>query len=269
MSVCESEPQAKTTTAIRLDDVCVSLSGREVVSQVSLNLTPGCLIAFAGPNGAGKTTLLRAIAGLVPASGKIMFGAQPILEIKRQERARRIAYLPQGHQVHWPLTVRNVVALGRFPHGLADPEKLTGDHARAVEEAMVRADVLAFADRSIQSLSGGERARVMLARVLCVEAPVILADEPTASLDPRHQISVLQDLKAESRRGALVIVVTHDIWLASRLADAMVLMDKGRVIAQGAPHEVLSDARLADVYGITVRRQSIAGENLISPWGLS
>ena len=256
------------TSALQLASVGVSLAGREIVRDVEIALQPGKLIAIVGPNGAGKTTLLRAMAGLTAVTGRITFDGGNLVQMSRNERARKIAYLPQGHQVHWPLTARNIVSLGRYPHGLADPDRLDGAHATAVAKAMERTQTKEFADMPIMSLSGGERARVMLARVLAVEAKLLLADEPTASLDPRFQITVMKDLLAESRAGALVIVVTHDIWLASRLADEMVLMDKGRVVAQGAPQDVLSDTRLAEIYGISVRRMESDGETLLAPWGL-
>jgi iron complex transport system ATP-binding protein len=251
---------------IRLDHVSVAVSGLPIVADASLTLGAGRFVALVGPNGAGKTTLLKSIAGLLPAEGRITLGTDDLAALPRQQRARRIAYLPQGHQAHWPLAVRDIVALGRFPHGLADPARLSPEHARAITTAMDRTGVLALADRAVTSLSGGERARVMLARVLAVEAAVILADEPTASLDPRHQLTVMQDLVAESRRGTLVVAVTHDIGLAHRLADDVVLMDKGRVAAFGSPDEVLTDERVAAVYGITVMRQSLAGDTVLTPW---
>jgi iron complex transport system ATP-binding protein len=257
------------SAALTLDDVSVSLGGRVIVSGASASLDKGCLVALIGPNGAGKTTLLKAMAGLLPAQGRITLGGTEMAALSRRERARRVAYLPQGHQVHWPLTARDVVALGRFPHGLADPARLTPDHARAIDAAMARTETTDFADRPVMTLSGGERARVMLARVLAVEASVLLADEPTASLDPRHQITVMNDLKAESRRGALVIAVTHDIALASRLADEIVLMHEGRIVAQGPSAEVLTDTALAEVYGVRAIRQSVGGEHLVMPWGLA
>jgi iron complex transport system ATP-binding protein len=258
-----------STGQLRLRDVTVRLDGRPVVQGATLELAAGRLIALAGPNGAGKTTLLRAIAGLAASTGGISLGGRDLAALSRRERARLMAYLPQGHQVHWPLAARDVVALGRYPHGLADPARPGEAHARAIHAAMARTGTLPFADRAVTELSGGERARVMLARVLAVEAPVLLVDEPTASLDPRHQLTVMQDLLAESRRGVLVLVVTHDIWLAARLADEMVLMDAGRIVAHGPPGEVLTDARLAAVYGVTARRQLVEGEMLLSPWGLA
>jgi iron complex transport system ATP-binding protein len=257
------------SAALALDDVSISLGGRVIVSGASVSLEKGRFAALIGPNGAGKTTLLKAMAGLLPANGHITLDGAQMASLSRRERAQRVAYLPQGHQVHWPLTARDVVALGRFPHGLADPERTTPDHTRAIDAAMARTETTAFADRPIMALSGGERARVMLARVLAVEAPVLLADEPTASLDPRHQITVMNDLRAESRRGALVVAVTHDIALASRLADTIVLMNEGRIVAQGTPAEILTDAVLAEVYGVQVLRQSVDGEHLVIPWGLA
>ncbi len=257
------------SAALALENVSVSLGGHVIVSGASVSLGKGRFVALIGPNGAGKTTLLKAMAGLLPASGRITLDGAEVAALSRRERARRVAYLPQGHQVHWPLTARDLVALGRFPHGLADPARLTSDHARAIDAAMARTDTTAFADRPIMALSGGERARVMLARVLAVEAAVLLADEPTASLDPRHQITVMNDLRAESRRGALVVAVTHDIALASRLADEIVLMNEGRIVAQGPPDDVLTDATLAEVYGVRALRQSVDGEHLVLPWGLA
>ena len=244
----------------------VVLGGTPILKNISLDLSGGRFVALIGPNGAGKTTLLRALAGLVPASGTITLDGTPLAAMSRRERARRIAYLPQGHHVHWPLAARDIVALGRFPHGVNDPATMGAPHAAIVDAAMARTGTAQFAERVIQTLSGGERARVMLARVLAVEAPVLLADEPTASLDPRHQLAVMQDLKAEARRGTLVIAVTHDLSLAARLADVVILMANGAIAAQGLPAEVFTPELLAAIYGIRAVRQEIDGETLLVPW---
>lgn len=257
------------SAALELRDVSVSLGGREIVHGVSLSLAPARLVALLGPNGAGKTTLLKAMAGLLPSRGTVRIGGHDLAGLSRRQRAQQIGYLPQGHQIHWPLSARDVVALGRFPHGLADPMRMSAAHAAVVSAAMARTDTTQFAEQAVMTLSGGERARVMLARVLAVEANIILADEPTASLDPRHQITVMQDLKSESRRGALVVAVTHDIALASRLADQIVLMHEGRVVAQGSPADVLTDDILATVYGVKALRQTVDGEDVVTPWGLA
>jgi len=258
-----------TGAALEVSGLGVAIDGRRIVAPTDLSLPSGRLVAVVGPNGAGKSTLLKAIAGLVPATGHMRVGGRDAATVPRKELARLVSYLPQGHAVHWALTVRDVVALGRYPHGLDDPTRLAGDHAFAVEDAMARTDTLRFADRSILALSGGERARVMLARVLAVGARIVLADEPTASLDPRHQINVMQDLQAESRRGTLVVAVTHDLGLAARLADDVVVIDAGVVVAHGSPQEVFTDDLLARVYGIGAVRRIVDGETLIQPWSLA
>ncbi len=256
-------------SGLDLAGVSVNLGTNCVVSQVTCRLPPSGLVALIGPNGAGKTSLLKAICGLVAHAGTITLDGADLALMERGARARAIAYLPQGHAIHWPLTARDVVALGRYPHGVRDPLHMREADRAVVEKALARADALPFADRPVQQLSGGERARVMLARVLAVEADVLLADEPTAALDPRHQLAIMADLKAEAARGALVLAVTHDLGLAARFADFVVLIDKGRLIASGAPQAVLTRENLADVYGIQAYHTEIAGEPVIVPWSLT
>ena len=244
----------------------VTLSGRAVLHDVSLALPSGRLVALVGPNGAGKTTLLRALAGLVPSEGTVHVGGDALSALSLRDRARRFAYLPQGHMVHWPLPARDIVALGRYPHGATDPARLTPADAEAVARAMRIADVVDFAERPVTELSGGERSRVALARVLAVEAPVILADEPTSSLDPRHQIDVLKTLRLATGKGALVIVVTHDLGLAARFADTILVLSDGRLVSQGAPMEALSEQIMADVFRIRAYRTEFQREAVIVPW---
>ena len=254
---------------LEIRDLAVALDRKSILEGISLTLKAGRFVVLIGPNGAGKTTLLRAMAGLVPASGTISIQNSPLETLSRQERARRIAYLPQGHQVHWPLAARDVVALGRFPHGVGDPARMSPEDTGIVDAAMARTGTTPFADRIVQSLSGGERARVMLARVLAVEAPILLADEPTASLDPHHQLAVMRDLKAEAARGTLVIAVTHDLGLAARLADEVILMAGGRLIRQGTPEAVFTPELLAETYGIRAVYREVDGERLIVPWEIT
>lgn len=245
------------------------LAGVEVLHDLSLTLEAGHLVALVGPNGAGKTSLIRAVAGLVATSGTILLDGAPLDGLSMRDRARRIAYLPQGHAVHWPLSARDVVALGRYPHGVNDPARMPGPDSAIVDGAMARTGTQHLAARAVQTLSGGEKARVMLARVLAVQAPLLLADEPTAALDPRHQIAIMQTLKDEATRGALVIAATHDIGLAARLADRVVLMEAGRIMAHGRPDEVLTERALAEVYGITAYVARHEGQPVIMPWGRS
>ena len=247
-------------------DLSVALSGRAVLHDVSLALPSGRLVGLVGPNGAGKTTLLRALAGLVPSEGIVHVGGNALSALSLRERARRFGYLPQGHMVHWPLPARDIVALGRYPHGATDPARLTPADAEAVARAMRIADVVDFAERPVTELSGGERSRVALARVLAVEAPVILADEPTSSLDPRHQIDVMKTLRLATGKGALVIVVTHDLGLAARFADAILVLSDGRLVSQGAPMEALSEQIMADVFRISAYRTEFQREAVIVPW---
>jgi iron complex transport system ATP-binding protein len=244
----------------------VRLAGRVVLKDVSLALSPGHLVALVGPNGAGKTTLLRALAGLIPSEGEIEIGGQTLSSLPLRERAKRFGYLPQGHVVHWPLPARDIVALGRYPHGATDPARLSPRDADAVLRAMQAVDVIEFSDRRVTELSGGERSRVALARALAVEAPVILADEPTASLDPRHQIDVMKNLRATADKGVLVIVVTHDLGLAARFADHVLVLREGQLVSQGAPAEALSEQVMADVFRISAYRAEFQREAVIVPW---
>jgi iron complex transport system ATP-binding protein len=244
----------------------VKLTGRLVLNDISLALSSGHLVALVGPNGAGKTTLLRALAGLVASHGAVHVGGDALSSLTLRERARRFAYLPQGHIMYWPLPARDIVALGRYPHGATDPARLTPDDTEAVRRAMQATDVMEFSERRVTELSGGERSRVALARVLAVEAPVILADEPTASLDPRHQIDVMKSLRTAADQGTLVIVVTHDLGLAARFADSILVLSGGRLVSQGAAAEALSEQVVADVFRISAYRAEYQREAVIVPW---
>ncbi|MBR1123571.1 ABC transporter ATP-binding protein [Bradyrhizobium lablabi] len=253
-------------TMLTAKNLNVALGGRIVLSDVSLSLSSGHLVALVGPNGAGKTTLLRALAGLIPSEGAIQVGGEALSSLPLRERAKRFAYLPQGHIVHWPLPARDIVALGRYPHGVTDPARLSPRDAEVVLRAMLATDVVAFSDRLVTQLSGGERSRVALARVLAVEAPVILADEPTASLDPRHQLDVMKNLRAAADGDVLVIVVTHDLGLAARFADHVLVLSDGQLASQGAPAEALSEEVMANVFRISAYRAEYQREAVIVPW---
>ena len=251
--------------SLRLSGVEVRLGRSVILSGLDLTVAPRQLTVVVGPNGAGKTTLLRALAGLVaPWRGAATLEGRPIAALDRAERARIIAYVPQGGTVAWPIPVQSVVALGRLPHG-ERPDGLTPAGREAVTAALAAVGMEAFAARDATSLSGGERARVLLARAFATEAPVLLADEPVAALDPRWQLLALERLRARAQAGTSVIMVMHDLSLAARFADVVVLLDRGRVVAEGQPRETLDAARLAEVFGIEARVAERDGLVTIEP----
>ncbi|WP_088183346.1 ABC transporter ATP-binding protein [Sphingobium sp. Z007] len=238
---------------IAAQGLSVRLGRHAAVRDVEVTLEPGALVGVIGPNGAGKSTLIRTLLGLVkPAAGQVTIDGQDVAMMDRRAMARAVAYLPQGQTLHWPLAVERLVALGRLPH-LGPLSRLTRDDEAAVEAAMVRADVLHLKGRVATELSGGERARVLLARALAVGARGLIADEPLAALDPGHQIDVMDLLRGEARGGALVVTVLHDLGMAARYCDRLLLMDDGALVADGAPVNVLTAEALARVYGVTAR----------------
>ncbi|MBZ9648691.1 ABC transporter ATP-binding protein [Sphingobium sp. 3R8] len=238
---------------ISAQGLTVRLGRHAAVRDVDVTLEPGTLVGVVGPNGAGKSTLIRALLGLVsPQAGRVLIDGQDGKRLDRQTIARAVAYLPQGQTLHWPLSVERLVALGRLPH-LGPLSRLSEEDEAAIEAAMARADVLHLKGRVATELSGGERARVLLARALAVGARGLIADEPLAALDPGHQIDVMDLLRGEARGGALVVTVLHDLGMAARYCDRLLLMDGGALVADGAPMDVLTADALARVYGVTAR----------------
>ncbi len=231
------------------ETLTLALGGATILDSVSATFVPGRVTAVLGPNGAGKSTLLACLAGLRNAdSGSVRLGGVARAAVPRRELARRIGFLPQEADVHWDIDVATLVALGRFPHRgrWGDSEV---DRA-AVARAMSATDCARFAGRIVNTLSGGERARVLLARVLAGEPQWLLADEPLANLDPAHQLDGLDCLRSVARAGAGVVVVLHDLNHAARVADDLLLMRGGRVVAQGPPDAVLTPALIAETYGV-------------------
>lgn len=251
---------------IAAEGLSVRLGRHPAVTGIDLKLTPGQLVGVIGPNGAGKSTLIRALLGLVrPAAGRVTIDGADSAGLDRRMIARTIAYLPQGQTLHWPLSAERLVALGRLPH-LGPLSRVLEADAAAIDAAMAQTDALHLKDRIATELSGGERARILLARALAVGAPALIADEPLAALDPGHQIDVMALLRGQSRSGALVVTVLHDLSMAARWCDRLLLMDGGALVADGAPLEVLTHANLARVYGVTARIEP-GEEPLVLPTG--
>ena len=247
------------------DEIDVRLQNRPVLERVTVALEPGRITAIVGPNGAGKSTLLKALAGLIePVNGRVTLDGQPLARFNRPALARSIAYLPQERLVHWPLTARAIVALGRLPHRTAYAGE-SGRDAAAIGTAMVAMDIGAFADRPVNELSGGERARVLFARALAQEAAVILADEPTAGLDPAHTLELFASLVRLAAQGRSIAVVLHDLALAVRFCHAALILRDGRIMAAGPASEVLLPGQLSRAFDVEMAVGSVAGVPVIIP----
>ena len=232
--------------------IAVNFGQTALLLNVDFSVSSGEMVGLIGPNGSGKTTLLRVLANLrAPDAGGVTLEGHDLEDVGQRELSKRIAYLAQGGDVHWPMRVGALVALGRLPHRRAFRDQTKSDYA-AVEQAMIAADIVSLRDRTMTHLSGGERMRVLLARALAVEASLLLADEPVAALDPLHQLRVMELLREAARGGTGVIVVLHDLSLAARYCDRLVLIAHGGIVAEGRPMEVLTPAHLAQAYGVDV-----------------
>lgn len=246
----------------------VDLKGRPVLNNVDFVAQPAEVTAIIGPNGAGKSTLLRALGGLlVPVAGTVRVHARPLSEWDRQAFARAVAYLPQDRTVHWALTARAVVALGRLPHQPPGAGESAAD-ARAIAAGLAAMDVTHLAPRPVIEMSGGERARVLVARALAQEPAALLADEPASGLDPAHQLALFEHFARLATEGRTVIVALHDLSLAARFCHRIVLMHEGRVVAAGRPEDVLTVEHLAAVYRIDARLAVIDGVPVVLPRAL-
>ncbi len=233
-------------------DIALSFGRTALLRNMDLSVSSGEMVGLIGPNGSGKTTLLRVLANLrAPDAGSVTLEGRDIGDIGERELSKRIAYLAQGGDVHWPMRVGALVALGRLPHRRAFRDRTKSD-AAAIERAMIAADIGSLRNRTMAHLSGGERMRVLLARALAVEASLLLADEPVAALDPLHQLRVMELLREAARGGTGVVVVLHDLSLAARFCDRLVLIAHGGIVAEGPPTDVLRPAHLAEAYGVDV-----------------
>ncbi|HET8523441.1 MAG TPA: heme ABC transporter ATP-binding protein [Thermomicrobiales bacterium] len=249
------------TSSLRAEGVGVLIGGRWLLREADLSVSPGEVVALVGPNGAGKSTLLRALAGDVSlASGRVLIDDRPVESYRPHDLALRRAVLPQQTIVQFAFTVREIVEMGRGPR--------RGQHDEAVvAAALTKTETDHLADRPYPFLSGGEQARVTLARVLAQETPIVLLDEPTAALDLRHQQLVMRLARAIAAAGGIVVVVLHDLNLAASYANRIALLGDGRLIAEGAPWETLTGPLLSELFRcpITVTPHPVSGCPLVLP----
>jgi iron complex transport system ATP-binding protein len=252
-------------SALELDGVSVTLGGARVVDGVEATLDEGCWTVVIGPNGAGKTTLLRAVSGLVRFDGAIRLFGQDIRSLRRREIARQIAVVAQSPATPPWMTVSEYVLLGRTPH-LGALAKESESDVLAATTALDRLDLSGCGGRLLGTLSGGERQRVVVARALAQDAPLVLLDEPTSALDIGHQQQALELLDGLRHDAGLTLVAAmHDLTLAAQYADRMILLDAGRVVADGLPHEVLTEERVARHYAAAVRVLDVEGRVAVLP----
>jgi iron complex transport system ATP-binding protein len=251
---------------IEAKDLAVRFGRITLLRKINVAIRAGEMVGLIGPNGSGKTTLLRILANLRPPDdGAVSYSGLSAAEIGARRLSQQIAYLAQGASVHWPMRVETLVGLGRLPHRRPMRGLSSGDRT-AIERAMVACDVIAFRDRSMSEVSGGERLRILLARALAVEAEMLLADEPIAALDPLHQLQVMELLKRTTLEDRAVVVVLHDLALAARYCDRLVLLAGGGILAEGKPSDVLTDAHIATAYGVDVARGQKDGVPYLLPW---
>jgi iron complex transport system ATP-binding protein len=251
-------------TLISVSGLRAALGGKPVLKDISFVIDSGELVGLIGPNGAGKSTLLRSILGLVRAEGEVALAGHDMAALRTSERARRVAYLPQEREIAWAVSVEMLVSLGRAPHrphfaGLTEADRT------AVARAMRRMEVDSLRDRPATELSGGEKARVLIARALAQDAPLFLADEPTAGLDPSHQIALMRIFASLAGEGRSVVASMHDLGLAARWCSRLILLDRGEIVADGPPSDVLTAERLRRVYRVEAHFGEAAGKMIVQP----
>lgn len=237
-------------TSLVANNICVEADGATIVDDVSLSVQPGELVAILGANGAGKTSLLRALLGITASTrGSAQLQGKDCFKLSPSDRAKLVSYLPQRRPLAWPYKVYDVVALGRFAHGAALGRLAAADEA-AVNDAIAACKLCKLQNRSTDSLSGGELARVHFARTIAAKTPLLVADEPVAELDPRHQILVADLVRKFVDDGGGALVVLHEVALAARIADRLIWMKDGAIVAEGLPQDTLNSETMEAVYGV-------------------
>jgi len=242
--------------------------GAELLRDVCCMAEAGKVTGLLGANGAGKTTLLQTLAGLIePSTGSVTLQGKALRDMDARTRGQTIAFVEQLSRVHWPLTVENTVALGRIPFAHSMSRLKPADYA-AIEDALAACEIDYLRKRQVDTLSGGELTRVLMARAMATHAPVLLVDEPTASLDPHHQLHAMELLQNRSRQENTAVMVTlHDLSLMARFCDQVMVMTHGRIVACGTPHEILAGDAIQNAYGIHFSTHSIEGNTYVATLG--
>ena len=236
---------------LAISGLTVERGGRAILEGIDLVAPAASITVLLGPNGAGKSTLLKTALGFLPYRGRVELLGQETRTLAPRARARLCSYVPQHSALEAPLPVREVVEQGRFPHGDGGPfASRTRADVVAVDTAMEKTDVAALADRAFTTLSYGERRRVLLARALATQAPLLLLDEPTAALDVGHALALFAALKAVARAGAAVVVVLHQLQEAAAIAEHALLLSAGRLVLAGPASEVIAPGPVRSVYGV-------------------
>lgn len=246
-------------TLLHLSDFGVMRGGKQILQGIDLAVDAGEVVGLIGPNGAGKTTLMRAALGLIAAQGH-----STLAQMTARQRGRAVAWMPQSREIAWPVTVETVVRLGRTPH-LGTGQKMSAADAAAVARALTRMGLDDFRHRTATQLSGGEQARVLIARSLAQEAPLLMADEPTAGLDPAHQIATMQTFTQLASEGRSVLVSLHDLGLAARHCTRLVILHDGRIAADGPPAHVLTPQLVRTAFGISAHFETTPNGLIFQP----
>ncbi|MBH0130113.1 ABC transporter ATP-binding protein [Salinibacterium sp. NK8237] len=255
---------------LRADNVTLNYGGRDIVSNVSVTIPDGTVTVIVGANACGKSTLLRGLSRLLrPASGHVMLDGRDIHSMASKEVAQVVGILPQSPIAPEGITVRDLVARGRYPHQGWFQQWSAADEA-AVEHALEATDTAQLASRRIEELSGGQRQRVWIAMALSQDPDILLLDEPTTFLDVRHQLDALDVLATLNReRGTTIVMVLHELNLAARYADHMILMGEGQIIAEGTPAEVVTAERMREAFGLEaqIMADPVSGSPMVIPLG--
>ena len=239
-----------TVMHLHAETICAEIDGVRLLTDVTMAAGPGEFVGIIGPNGAGKTTLLKVLAGLhSPIAGAVRLSGRDIGAMDALARARALAYLAQDRRAEWNSRARAIVSLGRFAHG--SWTHLSPEDKRAIDKALGLTRMREFSTRTMSTLSGGEAARIHLARALASETRVLLADEPAANLDPAQALAVMRLLQGKANDGGVVVAAMHDLLLARRFTTRLVALDRGTVVADGAPANVLTPALLQDTFNLT------------------